>query len=92
MKPIQSVKFIKGVFSPDEAKEVLLNLITHKINFHSLKNFSSEERFGKSIEGSQKRIAELRESKEKIVNLVEFAIKENKNIDIVSTIEITLCD
>jgi hypothetical protein len=92
MKPAQSIKFIKGTFNPDEAKEVLLNLLTHKINFHSLKNFSSEERFGKSIEGSQKRIAELQESKEKIVSLVEFAIKENKNIDVVSTIEITLCD
>lgn len=92
MKPAQSIKFINGTFNPDDAKEVLLNLITHKINFHSLKNFSSEERFGKSIEGSQKRIAELRESKEKIVSLVEFAIKENKNIDVVSTIEITLCD
>ncbi len=32
---------------PNEAQEILLQLLNSKINFHNLKNWSSRERFGK---------------------------------------------
>ncbi len=89
MKAKQPIKFIEGKFSPEEAKEVLVDLINHKINFHSLKNFSSEERFGKPVEGSKKRIEELKESREKIILLIQQAVDKNKNLRIESSINIS---
>lgn len=88
MKAKQPIKFIEGKFSPEEAKEVLVDLINHKINFHSLKNFSSEERFGKPVEESQKRIEELKESREKIILLIQQAVDKNANLRIESSINI----
>ena len=88
MKAKQPIKFIEGKFSPQEAKEVLVDLINHKINFHSLKNFSSEERFGKPVEGSQKRIEELKESREKIISIIQQAVDKNTNLRIESSINI----
>ena len=67
MKIKEPIKLIEGKFSPEDAKEVLLELINHKINFHSLKNFSSEERFSQTIEGSKKRIEYLKEAKRKLL-------------------------
>lgn len=89
MKATQSVKFIEGKFSPAEAKEILNGLINHKIHFHSLKNFSSEERFGVPLEGSQKRIKDLQASKEAIILIIEQAVDNNTNLKIESSINIT---
>ena len=88
MKAKQPIKFIEGKFSPQEAKEVLVDLINHKINFHSMINFSSEERFGKPVEGSQKRIEELKLSGEKIILLIQQAVDDNTSLRIESSINI----
>ncbi len=88
MKIKEPIKLIEGKFSPEDAKEVLLELINHKINFHSLKNFSSEERFGQTIEGSKKRIEYLKEAKEKIVKIIDKAKHNNSNLRLESTINI----
>jgi polyhydroxyalkanoate synthesis regulator phasin len=84
----QSIKFIDGKFNPEEAKEILVDLLNNKINFHSLKNFSAEERFGKPIEGSKKRIEELRSAKEKIEVIIKKALVDNTNLRIESSINI----
>ncbi len=89
MKLKEPIKLIEGKFSPEDAKEVLLELINHKINFHSLKNFSSEERFGKSIEGSKKRIEYLKKAKEKVVEIIDKAKHDNCNLRLESCINIS---
>lgn len=86
----KKIKFIKGKFSPEAAKEVLLNLLNQKIQFHSLQNFSSEERFGKPVPGSQKRIEELKEAKEKVVSITDKAARENLSLKVDSIIHISL--
>lgn len=90
MKANQSIKFIEGKFSPNEAREILTELLNHKINFHSLKNFSYEERFGKPVKGSQKRIAELKKSREKLILLVQQALDNEVNLRIESSINIVM--
>ena len=90
MKLKEPIKLIEGKFSPEDAKEVLLELINHKINFHSLKNFSSEERFGQSIEGSKKRIEYLKKAKEKIVKIIDKATDTNCHLRLESSINIFL--
>ena len=47
-------------FSPSGASEVLFGLISSKIHFHSMENFSSNERFGKDKPNSQRRIKALK--------------------------------
>ena len=88
MKLKEPIKLIEGKFSPEDAKEILLELINHKINFHTLKNFSSEERFGQSIEGSKKRIEYLKEAKEKIVEIIDKAKLDNSSLRLESSINI----
>lgn len=88
MKAKQPIKFIEGKFSPEEAKEILVDLLNHKIRFHSLKNFSFEERFGKPVEGSQKRIEDLKASREKIILVIQQAKDNNTNLRIESSINI----
>ena len=90
MKNTKKIQLIKGDFTNDEAKEILLNLINAKINFHNLKNFSDDERSGKQDEISLKRITELTESQEVISQIINHATKENLKIKIESDIFLTV--
>ena len=47
MNKIEKLNLIEGNFSGEEAKEILMNVFLAKIHYHELKNFSSQERFGK---------------------------------------------
>lgn len=88
MKGDEKHILIKGKFSPSEAKEILLHLFSHKINFHEMRNFSSMERFGKKDIHSIKRAAELKETREQIIKLLEKSVNEKKNLRIDSVIKI----
>jgi hypothetical protein len=90
MKKDDKHVLISGIFSAADAKEVLLHLINHKINFHGMKNFSAEERFGKKDTHSQQRTAELKVTRENIIRLIEKAAAENKQLKIDSSIKIEL--
>ena len=52
----KKLKLIEGKFLHDEAKEILRNIFSAKINFHQMKNFSSQERFGKDDKTAVKKI------------------------------------
>lgn len=83
-------KFIDGDFSIEEAKTVLMTLITNKINFHSLKSFSDYVRFNEDIDKSKKRISELTTTREQILNLIELAENKGMKLTIKSNISIEL--
>lgn len=90
MKKIETVELVKGSFTPQEAREVLLQLLNSKINFHNLKNWSSRETFGKPDANSEQRINYLEESRKKVEIIVSKAIDEQRNIIINSSIEINI--
>ncbi len=90
MKRTEKLIPINGEFSHSEAREILTNLIKSKINFHNIKNWSSNERFGKDDETAQKRIPELRKDVEKLENILEDAARQNKKLLISSEINITM--
>ncbi len=92
MKNTEKIKVIDGNFTYDEAKEILMNLISSKINFHNIKNFSSQEWFGKEDDVAQKRIPELKEEMEKLQVILSEAKKNNKRLIVSSEINITLID
>lgn len=90
MKKTQTIELIKGVFTPDDAREILLTLLDNKINFHNLRNWSSRERFGKPDAYSEERLTNLRESREKVKQIISQSIKQEENLMINSSIEITI--
>lgn len=92
MKKKQDFKLIEGEFTPQDAKEVLINLYTSKINFHLMKNFSFSERFGKDDETANKRIPELKKSMAIISAIVEKAIDKQKTLIITATVNIQFAD
>lgn len=88
MKNTKELKLIEGHFSPDEAREILMNVFFSKINFHNIKNWSSNERFGTDDEIAQKRIPELRKSMVLISELIESAKQNNETLKITSEVKI----
>lgn len=88
MKKKQELKLIEGEFTPQDAKEILTNLYTSKLNFHLMKNFSSTERFGKSDDLSNKKIPELKKSMAIISAIIEEATNKKKKLIVNATVNI----
>lgn len=92
MKKAQTVNLIEGTFTPEDAKELLVELLKSKINFHNLKNWRSKEQFGKSDLLSTKKLEYLNEARENLKTFLEEAINQKKSITINSTIELKIED
>ena len=90
MKSDQEFKLIEGVFQPDEAQKLLMEMINTKINFHNLDAFSNHIRFNTSISNSKARVNELNKTAEKLKFLIEYAKENNLELEIKSNISITL--
>ncbi len=93
MKKTETIVLIKGTFTPSEARDLLLDLLNSKINFHNRKDFSSRERFGKPDADSQQRLKHLMESLNKVKSLFSELINEDneqKSVTLKSTIEIII--
>lgn len=90
MKSDQEFKLIEGVFQPEEAQKLLMEMINTKINFHNLDAFSNHIRFNTSISNSNARVNELNETAEKLKLLMEYARDHNLELEIKSIISITL--
>lgn len=90
MKNTRNISLIEGRFNADEAKEVLLALYNHKIQFHEAKNFSSEIRFGKSDPVAKKRLPVLKQNVRDIIDIIEEAEHENLDLEINAVINVSL--
>lgn len=90
MKKTTELTLVKGKYTEEEAKEILMDLFHSKINFHEIKNFSFNERFGKNHDHSINRMSELRESIEVFSKLIANAEAENKSFTIESSVKITI--
>lgn len=86
----QKFKLIDGVFNPIEAKKIIISLINNKINYHNLEDFSNHIRFSNDLAHSQKRISELQNAKETMVNLMAIAEENGWQLKINGTIEINI--
>ena len=92
MKNKKKITFIEGYFTYDEANEILNNIFSSKINFHTMKNWSSQERFGKDDEIAQKRIPALKNEMKKIEEILSEAKAKNKKLVVSSDIKISLLE
>ena len=92
MKHSETLTIIDGNFTYEDAKEILTEIFSSKINFHKIKNWSSQEQFGKEDEIAQKRIPALIKKKKKLQAILSEAKKFNKQLVISSEINIVLVD
>jgi hypothetical protein len=86
------IKFITGEFSPEDAKELLLNVISKKIQFHSVDSHSLWEKNAATDSVSKTRLEELKMAREEILQLLTSGSLQGKKIKIHSTIEIEVLD
>jgi hypothetical protein len=92
MNIIENLTLIDGNFSEVEASEILIPIFSSKINFHKIKNWSSQERYGEDDEIAQKRIPKLKNEIEKLQKILSEAKAKNKRLLVSSQINISLID
>ncbi len=85
-------KLIHGTFTASEAAQVIFDLISSKINFHTMENFSSQVRFGKASPNTQKRIEALKKVRVELKKIFDVAEKKGLKIKIEGTVEITMVE
>lgn len=90
MNKIEKLTLIEGDFAVSEAKEILNSIFSSKINFHNIKNWSAQERFGKDDAIAQKRIPALKNEMKKLDEILAEAKANNKKLVISSEIRISL--
>ncbi len=88
MNTKHNLKLIDGNFSPIEAGKVLFGLISYKINYHQMEMFSNEERFGKDLSNSKKRIDELKTAHASLKELIDHGSEKGQILKINCVIEI----
>lgn len=90
MNTTQRYKLLDGTFSPDEARQILLSLVKSKIDFHNMEKLSNEERFGRDIAHSERRLAALRELHETLRTVCQSAAEHAQRVQVNGWIEIAL--
>lgn len=88
MKNHDRILLIEGTFKPEEAREILASMLSAKIRFHQLKNFSSIEKNGTDDPVSKIRIPELELSMEKVISMIANATSNHAVLKIHSEISI----
>ncbi len=81
-------KLIDGDFSHIEALEVLLNLISSKIKFHSMEEFGIQIRNGGTADRHEKRIVELTKIRDEIKSLLNDPKCKESQFNILGNVEI----
>ncbi len=83
--------FIRGIFAPSDAQDIILSLIQDKIQYHQRRNFSAMETLGKQDEHSTRRIDELKKIREEVYELIRDADTKGVRLHIDSQIRISVC-
>lgn len=89
---LEDLLLIKGTFTAQEAKEVLMSLIRSKISFHKKKNLQSYERHGKEDLESKQRIEELEKMRKQLLLILKNADEDGISIKLESEINIRFLD
>ena len=84
----EKVQLIEGTFNPIEAADVLLSLVSYKIKFHNLQLLHLDRNQKIAKDQSEKRIAELKDAKNKITQIIMECRDEGTSLLITSDIQI----
>ncbi len=81
---------IKGNFSAEAAKQVLLTLVNDKLSFHRQADFSHRERYGIPKADSLERIKALEAVRAELFELLAKADAEGRRLTLKSEVKIVL--
>lgn len=81
-------QLIEGVFTPEEALEIVDYILTKKINFHVKRDFQSQVTMGTPDDAAVKRIAELREVQAKVKSLLQEETENDQKLQLSATVSI----
>jgi hypothetical protein len=84
------LSLINGIYSPEEAKEILMNVFASKIQFHELKNLRSIVINDVEDPSSVLRVRQLRQAIDEFNLLLKQAEENNLELSINSLIEISV--
>jgi hypothetical protein len=84
------LSLINGVYSSEEAKEILMNVFASKIQFHELKNLRSIVTNDTEDPSSVLRVKQLRQAIDDFNELLRQADENNLELSIQSSIEISV--
>ncbi len=90
MNQTEKLTIINNHFTAEEAKEILMNLFNSKLDFLNIKNWSSQERFGKNDVIAEERIPALKSEIKKLEEILTEAKNNNKKLVVHSEIYISL--
>lgn len=85
-------QLINGLFTPEEAKQLLFSLINSKIQFHQTEKFAIREKTSGDVSHSEKRISELKALYREMEVIVSKASDTSKRLKIESNITFELVD
>lgn len=88
----QQYQLINGLFTPEEAKQMLFSLITSKINFHQIEKFTIQEKTSGDVSHSEKRIQELKTLHRDVEAIFSTASASSKRLKIVGALTFELVD
>ncbi len=92
MKGKYNFKLINGKFATSEASRILFDLIRSKINYHTMENFSNQERFGKDMPHSERRIKALKKALGSLEKVCELAKEKGLKLRIDGSVDITIIE
>jgi hypothetical protein len=81
-------KLIKGDFSPQNAKSILMDVINSKISFHNLNMFSKFVKNSEVCESSKQRVSELSNISADIIKLIKDSEEKGMTLRISGDITI----
>ncbi|HCQ12546.1 hypothetical protein [Flavobacterium sp.] len=79
-------KLIDSTFTPNEANNVLSDLIKSKISYHKLDDFSQHIRFERDSQHSKNRIEQLQATQEELKEFINIAKAKGVNLVIKSNV------
>ncbi|MFM2376569.1 MAG: hypothetical protein RLZZ165_1666 [Bacteroidota bacterium] len=82
------IDFIDGVFTPEDANLLLMELLRFKINFHDSRLFSDYAREGRDTLNSKKRLEQLNKSLAELRKYMADVNEDGRNLDIHCTIHV----
>jgi hypothetical protein len=89
MNDQQRFKLIDGTFSATDAAHILLSLVKSKMDFHNLEKLSNEERFGRDLAHSERRLAELGELYSTLSEICRDARASDRKLQVSGWLEIS---
>jgi hypothetical protein len=87
-----TINLIDGEFNLEDAREILIDLINKKIQFHSLKSHEKWERSGTVDANGHSRIKMLEEARAQILELTNANSSKESHLRISSFIHISELD